>query len=414
MLLNFNILTAEERRAHVDKLLSLDKTYSPQDLELMANYILWAIEKEEKVSFQIETSRTKFNQHISYEEFPPDVVPVTDIPLKHPKRNAKLDREHVLKLVENDHFFLPQFLSLWKDIDELEYKIQYHEQYIGKRRPDLPIRQELLDRLKDVNLFELESASVDWTPTDLYKAKYKLQQLRSSQYPLYDQVKEDPIASMNLKTKNYTISTLDDLPLNGYGPVQGLDALLPNEELISKDIMGTAPPDSEPFIFNFTNIEHLRALILKYNDLLLAIENERINTTTPILKEIYLYFNKYIKDASLKPNAELVLKAKVNHKTNKQIAEILGGNYQETYISTLYLNQVLKKIADAAKRHRQLLDDIQDLSVPFKNCTHCGEYLPVQPYYFRERKSLPDGFVNVCKKCQKAKKEKKNAAKNNK
>lgn len=84
-----------------------------------------------------------------------------------------------------------------------------------------------------------------------------------------------------------------------------------------------------------------------------------------------------------------------------------GKSYNENYISTIYRQKIIPQITDAAKAHREILENIF-FPENFKRCRDCGRLMLMSPRYFMRQAKAPDGYAPRCKACDKARRAKKN------
>ena len=101
---------------------------------------------------------------------------------------------------------------------------------------------------------------------------------------------------------------------------------------------------------------------------------------------------------------------KIRKVQNQDIADFVnkkyGKKYRANYISTLYCKKCLGSIAQTAKRHREVLENVF-FPENFKKCKDCGKVLLVDEENFVRRSRSNDGFSPRCKKCEKIKRENK-------
>ena len=67
--LDFNISSPQERVLFLNTYINKSQTYSSDNLEMMANYILWAVEKETSEKFQIESKNRPPNKILKFTFF---------------------------------------------------------------------------------------------------------------------------------------------------------------------------------------------------------------------------------------------------------------------------------------------------------------------------------------------------------
>lgn len=117
----------------------------------------------------------------------------------------------------------------------------------------------------------------------------------------------------------------------------------------------------------------------------------------------------YEERANLSPLQKDILEYKLNKRSNICIAEEINKKYNKTYndnyISTIFHQKILPQIADAAREH---LEIVENLFYPenFKKCKDCGRVLLLTADNFMHQKKSADGFSPRCKACEKIKRSK--------
>jgi len=78
--------------------------------------------------------------------------------------------------------------------------------------------------------------------------------------------------------------------------------------------------------------------------------------------------------------------------------------YNENHLSTILAREIPQAIADAAKRHRLLIETPEE---EMKKCYTCGRKLPRDSLFFTHNRSRKDGLSSNCKDCERMRRIKK-------
>lgn len=108
------------------------------------------------------------------------------------------------------------------------------------------------------------------------------------------------------------------------------------------------------------------------------------------------------------PMYERLVQLKIDGATNAQIHDILQEEFHETRsvvnLSNLWHNKIPKLIASAAED--EWLDNYYLNLAPgsYKRCGACGQIKLALPKYFSKNKTSKDGYYSICKECRSIKK----------
>lgn len=453
--LQFELNSPERRLQYLETYLkNLDqKTLTPEAIEMMANYVLWSVEDPD---FTIESknspwSKGKDKREVSYEglleQEQETGVPfnnyVTDVRMKTTKK--KLDREQVLNRLYkreekitfeqliNDpsplrnatlwHPMTTAWLDLWFQIDKVEFMVQNWEKEHGKRRADLPIREELHERLKfdliahedsrDLSQLERELIAIqhEWPAYKFLKKKRGLVSLRSQQYDLIDSLQSP------LLQRHGAAAYCGE-------PIKGITAFYPfmDERLLFKDveermfdkefvklcIRELRYSDEEPSnSIDLRNPEVIRTLLLMEEELAKFVEEGTL-TDTEICAALLHYLIYYVEKCNFSEELRFIMTQKMKRMSNKEIAqrvkEKFNLDYKENYISTIFTKRIVEAIVEQVNLHYKMVEYITMGRTVFKECKICGRLLPRNSTYFNKRTSTSDGFFSYCKECKKRRK----------
>lgn len=430
--LDFSIQNRPERVDFAQKYLDTIKFVPTEDeLDTIAKYILWGKDEETGLNgrqegLELETRYGTWDSDriesldalIENPAFSEAMLRgPSDIPTKIPRKNfsrseaRKFAPPHILNALE----------SIWHEIDETELLLNFYEIKCGKR--EIPPRQPLLDRVPASEQISLEARAQSLQPYAYLKLKHRLVDLRREQYTYRDSYMEE---HQTQPTFNY---------IEDEGPTFGTEitvkpAGLLNDSILSKkvfkpneypepadfsesDLAGLSkllwdPAPSTHDFFDFSNPDHLYQLFGMWDD---------INSEPESVYSNLAYFARtasYYKDlAHLDPILEEIFNAKLSKQQNQDIANYINKKYNKSYrsnyISTLYCKKCLGLIAETAKRHREVLENIF-FPENFKKCKDCGRTLLMNEDNFVKRARSNDGFSPRCKKCEKIKRDKRKEA----
>ena len=312
------------------------------------------------------------------------------------------------------------FEDLWNEIDRLELQVSFYE--LAHERRTAPIREALSNRF---TVEELEEARESSTHLNLYtylKKKHLLVELRRQQYSLKDGYCEpmlmratfnEPVSEQVVWGEDVVIEPLG-LPFNS--PISSkiwrtdrfpIPSDFSEDELRElSSILWSARPQRQ--VFNFSLVDDLSKLASLISELQIQVETEdfEFGSTLPQLLQVW---DTYSSLAPLKEVQRAVLELKLHHKTNEQVVEALrerfGRKYTLNYISTMYCKVILPCIAETAKRHREVCENLF-FPENFKKCIDCGRVLLRDNENFVKKSRSSDGFSPRCKQCEKKIREK--------
>lgn len=452
--LDWDLEGIEERKQFVtDYVRAFASDLTPQNLERIAEYLLWSLDDLDDVIIESKGPWRKERKVESldalYEQEREDGRTVelhfSDTQYKQEKRRIEREvvatrlgsnkEEHLYKEVKGKekslHPTAAQWVDLWMQIDEVEYKVQVKEGIEGKRRADLPIRDELIERLERTRRFKevefeeywttLYEEARHWEWRELLKAKRGLVALRTQQYQLWDGLPEEGIRTRT--TASLSPSSRGGLFIGGIYPFTDISMRVEEvtEEWFEKERQGKAvqalarldalPSTGNDLYIDFRDEKTVRNLISHLNDLFdhlhaVALKNnggiERIESKERI-EEVLDWFDYYIKKAELGEDLQLIFALRRQGKSNREIREALmeqfGREYRENYISTIFSKRIIGAIVKAAEEHERMLNYITMGRTVFKQCSRCRQLKPRNADYFNRRKSTSDGFKTHCKEC---------------
>lgn len=423
--LNFELENALDRSSFIQEYLpTLGFSLNEHEVETIANYLLWGKDQKGRnvqQSGEIELKKWASTPVESLEalaETPgfqeSSLRPLTEPPTRIQRttfnRQAALDDapEH-LKTVYND---------LFRQIDELELELNYYELWVGKRK--LPPRAKLEAAFTEEERTLLNTKALKLSQFKYLKLRHLLVDLRSQQYIYYD----------TYKTQALPHTGAHDSLLAGENTYIGEDVSvypvgLKDETNLSARIFNLER-DPEPHDFNedelwkitkllwkpqtrqyidFTQSSHVLNVYLMRAGLEDASEQDRANiygAADRILRTLEYYETRANLTSLQKDLLELKLRNVPNLDIAKQLNKTYHKSYNENYISTIFHQKIIPSVADAAKRHREILENIF-FPENFKKCKDCGRILLMNGDNFVKQKKSSDGYSPRCKQCEKLK-----------
>lgn len=430
--LDWNLNLKSERIEFAKNYLASIKFEPTEDeLETISNYILWgknsttekdgpARLKEEGIFLESKwngstpiESLDELAESPSFSEN--DLRPLSaPVPRKVRETFSREEaRRHASPLI------LENLEALWSQIDTTELTLNFYELAHGKRKN--PPREELTNRLSTIEIDAARAKSAKLNQRTYLKLKHQLIELRQQQYNFQDTYHH---VMVPLKMKPYQEAggnsefgadiNVKPLGLDLRGPFNSFYKKVFNSERFPEP--GDFGEDDLKLLakilwkennlkktFDFGNTDHLSKLFSMWDEL----EDKSVESDS--LKLFMDTARVYISLAQLDEKEDLILKMKMEKKSNEEIRTAIqakiGHLYQLNYISTLYCKKVLVKIAEASQFHREVCEN---LFYPenFKKCKDCGKVLLLDERSWVRRKRSSDGFSPRCKKCEKVNRDK--------
>ena len=406
--LDFSLASAESRTEFLSRLLSenpnLAENLTQNDYDLFVDYICCGIGAEEsqnpkpKSSVQKKETYLENKRKSTPKEESLDALLETptfnegtsfarqDIHYKIPKPNFSRERIRSRGQEQN-------FKELWTQIDELEKLIGVREGKLGAE--DLGDNfQELQDRAQALDSYHL------------YLAKKLLLDLRKTQYTL-DDFYNPQLQRKELLQSTYRGGEIENgLTFDTYVNVLPLGLYQKIDRFERPWIAGApyTPPQSK-FSLDFTNPTQISIIIKFLEDL----KEEAIPNCESAIPQLVQTLTYYASHAHLSPEQQRILQLKIARESSAKIAqeinEEFGTSHTDSYISTIFTQQICEKIAWAAQLHK---DSFEKRGQPryWKECKDCGAILLKDERNFTKSSRSRDGFQCRCKWCERKKRKK--------
>ena len=343
MKLDYSIESPEERKELVEKILEENPDLSPGYLEILADYLVLCMEKQEKKERKLLTENrmaTVNKRECSFEGL---------------VSQLENGEDGIYNLVHEDKniIFQPKISITKKDLETIP-----------------PLKQ-----LRDtINIWE--AALKHTSGKDAFTIKKALIEMRKDQY-IIKQAYQRPIIPMHLTRTSSGFHV----------PLEDHSYLNEDNEIVME---GVSLMDSNVVSAILCNYSKLKEDSYdQFDGDLWYLLQDFENTTDRALKDYPLYMR--------------LVELKIDKRQNKEIQETLqlefGIKHSEEYISSLWRNKIPKLIAQEAQA--EFLEfQFKDLGLPFKKCSKCGQEKPAHNHFFSINRTSKDGWYSICKCCR--------------
>lgn len=425
--LNFQLESAVDRNQYVEEYLSKIK-FEPTEAELetISNYILWG-KNEKGLNVQqegaIELKRWTAAPVESLEALM-ELPGFSETSLKTLRAPAaKIPRQVFSRekaLAGAPDYLRPYYEELFREIDTIELTLNFYELFCGKRK--LPPREKLLARFTEEEQKQINERALRLSQYKYLKLKHLLVELRSEQYT-YQDTHQDKIlthtGSVEPILEEEKIWIGEDIqvwPLGLRGQI-GIQRKIFNdpkpgdftqEELREISEMLSEEKKEEGKVLDFTNENHVLNLYNRRADLrdATAEDPDQIYGAAAAIIDTLSYYEMR---ANLTPLQKDLLEMKLKFKQNSDIASYINKtynkSYNDNYISTIFHQKIIPQITNAARVHREIMENIF-YPENFKKCKDCGKVYLLNSDNFVKQKKSNDGFSPRCKACEKLKRSK--------
>lgn len=320
---------------------------TPKYLQLLADYLVFAMDKEERKKKNIITDNrmvTVNKRETSFEG------------LVEKFQNGE---DGIYNIITNDKniIFTPKISITEEDIQTI------------------PGMKQLRDAIAQIEAQEKVA-----TGKRRFLLKKQLIEMRKDQYVLKSTFKA-PIYCLNA-TKSFNHIALEEkISVNEDGSlkIEGnfsllnpdhVSAVLCNYSRIKQDCWGQFSSDA------YYMIQDLEKLV-----------DETLEKDFPLYYDLLIY--------------------KIDGKTNEEIQSLLerdyGVRHSVEYISSLWRNKIPKMIAEQARKDWLIWHYTFEEKGQWKKCSRCGQIKLAHNMFFSKNNTSKDGFYSICKDCRNAK-----------
>lgn len=346
--LDYSLQSPEERNELVKKILEENPEPNEKYLEILADYLVLCMEKQEKKKRKILTDNrmtTVNKRETSFEGL---------------VSQLENGEDGIYNLITNDKqiIFQPKVTITKKDLEEI------------------PFLQQLRDT---IHIWEKKLKQTEGK--DAYIIKRALIEMRKDQYIIKNAYRK-PVQLSNrmMYGKHYPLleDTTHEFDENGYPIPEGVSLLNPKVCSI--------------ILCNYSKLKENSWDVLMGNTWHLMYDFD--NLCGEALKEYPLY--------------EKLVMYKIDGLQNIDIQEKLqlefGIKHSLEYISSLWRNKIPKLIASKAEDEWLENYYLNHEKGKYKRCSRCGQIKLAHNKYFSKNKTSKDGFYSICKECRNKKK----------
>ena len=320
---------------------------TPKYLQLLADYLVFAMDKEERKKKNIITDNrmvTVNKRETSFEG------------LVEKFQNGE---DGIYNIITNDKniIFTPKISITEEDIQTI------------------PGMKQLRDAIAQIEAQEKVA-----TGKRRFLLKKQLIEMRKDQYVLKSTFKA-PIYCLNA-TKSFNHITL--------------------EEKISVNEDGSLKIEGN---FSLLNPDHVSAVLCNYSRIKQECWGQFSSDAYYMIQDL-----ENLVDETLEKDFPLyydLLIYKIDGKTNEEIQSLLerdyGVRHSVEYISSLWRNKIPKMIAEQARKDWLIWHYTFEEKGQWKKCSRCGQIKLAHNMFFSKNNTSKDGFYSICKDCRNAK-----------
>lgn len=355
--LDYTLRTPAERSALAQKIIDTAPSSQLTDkyLEILSDYILDALPKEEKKEKYITTSNRQVTidkRETSYEEL---------------VSKFENGEDGVYNLINNDknQYLTPKVEITAEDIAEIPG----------------------MERLKE-EIESIEKQAARAVGRTKYLLKKQAIEMRQQQYILKEMWRQPHRCNVATNTSGNRIEISDEVYFDEKGD-----------------------PTSDAVV-TFFKPAHISAILCNYELLHTHLKHKYQSDFHYMMRD----FEKLLREGlEPYPAYRTLVEAKIDGQTNAEIQKLLiekhNLHHTPEYISSLWRNKIPKILSEKAKEDYLIWYYTEVERGTWKRCTRCGEVKLAHNRFFSKNNTSKDTYYSICKCCRNAKnKEKKENA----
>lgn len=344
--LDYSLETPEERNELVKKIINNtpSEQLTPRYLEILSDYIIFAMDKQERKQKQILTDNhmvTVNKRETSFEGL---------------VGRLENGEDGIYNMIANDKniIFTPKFQITQQDIAEI---------------PEL---KQLVDAIAEVEKAEKKAVG-----KKKFLLKKQLIAMRQDQYVIRSAYKP-PIYCMN------AIKSFSKIDFDENVSISGDDEIEDNS------------------LVSFFNPKHVSALLCNYSRLKEDAWGKFYSDSYFLMEDLDILIEKTLRDSY--PMYYDLLIYKIDGKQNFEIQSLLNQKHNVKhsveYISSLWRNKIPKLLSEQAQEDYLIWYYTTQKKGKWKKCSRCGEIKLAHNKFFSKNKTSKDHFYSICKCCR--------------
>lgn len=349
--LDYTLQTPEQRNELVKKICAeaAPQKLTPRYLEILANYIVFAMDKQEKKEKMINTDNRMVTINKRETSFQGLVMKFQN------------GEDGIYNMITNDKniIFTPKISITQQDVAEI------------------PALKQLRDAIAAV-----EQAEKTARGKKKYLLKKQLIEMRQDQYVIKGSYKQ-PIYCLNAIKSFHSIDLTQKIQI------------ISNNENTEKYLI-------DHTLISFFNPVHLSALLCNYSRLKEQCWSKFESDAYYMMEDLDNLIERTLKDQY--PLLYDLLIYKIDGKQNLEIQQLLyadhGVFHSIEYISSLWRNKIPKLLAAEAEKEYLIWYYTEKERGKWKRCSRCGQIKLADNRFFSKNKTSKDGFYSICKECR--------------